>query len=81
MKVTSCAVFVLAFGITNAFWSDCPGLNVPGPDEIISPNCSGERCRAERGGELVAEIFATPIAVHTELRTRITAFIFGIGEK
>lgn len=80
MKVTFCAIFVLALGLSNAFWSNCPGTNVPGPDDVISPNCGVDRCRVERGGEFPVVIFATPIGIHTELRTRITAFIFGIGE-
>ncbi|XP_070499664.1 uncharacterized protein [Chironomus tepperi] len=78
-KFTIFVIFLTISCLAEAFWSDCPGSNVPGPDDIVSPNCSGDRCRAVRGESLIARIYATPQAVHHELIARVTAFVFGIG--
>lgn len=72
-------IFVIFLVNGEDFWSSCPGSLAPGPDYIRSPHCSGDRCIGVRGEYVEADIYATPIADHKELRTRVTAFIFGIG--
>lgn len=81
MKSIICVILLSAsYCLAETFWSNCPNSDVPGPDKIISPNCGVERCQAVRGEKVIAKIYATPRAVHHELMTRVTAFIFGIGE-
>ncbi|KAL7044567.1 hypothetical protein ACKWTF_001972 [Chironomus riparius] len=79
MKFIIFIIFLSSSCFADTFWSNCPGSNVPGPDYIVSPQCSGDRCQAVRGESVTAKIYATPRAIHNELITRVTAFIFGIG--
>lgn len=73
-------IFVAVFGLTSAsFWTNCPNTNAPGPDYMRSPFCGETRCSVVRGQNFTADIYATPQGSHVELRTRITAFVLGIG--
>lgn len=81
MKFIIFVILLSTSSYADTFWSSCPNSNVPGPDNIVSPQCSGDRCLAVRGESVNAKIYATPRAVHNELITRVTAFIFGIGKK
>ncbi|XP_070506660.1 uncharacterized protein [Chironomus tepperi] len=69
----------LVFHKSHGFWSECPGTGLPTLDSLESPNCSRDRCTAIRGEEFVARIHVTLHGAHNELRTRLTAFFFGIG--
>ncbi|KAG5674352.1 hypothetical protein PVAND_004327 [Polypedilum vanderplanki] len=79
MKLPILIVFIFLFANVRAFYTRCSHTNAPGPDHIVSPNCNSERCFGVRGDVVNADIWATPLGAHTELRTRITAFILGIG--
>ncbi|CAG9803563.1 unnamed protein product [Chironomus riparius] len=79
MKYLFCLIIALSFGLYQAFWTECPGSGVIGPDSITSPNCTIDRCRVTRGQLLSADILVTWSGSHSELRTRITAFLLGIG--
>ena len=73
--------FVLVFGPSNAFWSGCAGTDIPTIDSLESPQCNGDRCRAVRGEVFYARAYVTLGEINFELRTRLTAIFFGIGEK
>ena len=81
MKIVPIIFFTaLCFNFSQAFWSVCTGSGIPSIDDMTSPTCSAERCRAIRGEIFEATILATLHRAHNELRTRLTAFLFGIGE-
>ncbi|XP_070506505.1 uncharacterized protein [Chironomus tepperi] len=79
MKYLFCLTVVISIGLNHAFWTDCPGSGVIGPDSITSPNCTADRCRVVRGEVMTADILVTWSGNHHELATRITAFMFGVG--
>ena len=81
MKLTILISFIFLFGTCSALWSACPGSNAPGPDSVTSPNCCAVRCVVERGGMLYATIHVTFQSSHKNLRTKVTAFWLGFGEK
>lgn len=78
MKFVLLFTFACIFGLSQAYWANCP--NVPGLDLFESPNCSGDRCRAIRGETFYAWLLLTTPEVYEELRIVATAFIFGIGK-
>ncbi|XP_070506676.1 uncharacterized protein [Chironomus tepperi] len=59
-------ILISALGLNQATWTDCPGLNVPGPDSVNSKL-------------LLPVLRITFQDVHNELRSRVTAFMLGIG--
>lgn len=81
MKYLFCLTIALSFGLYQAFWTDCPGSGVIGPDSITSPNCTATRCSVTRGQILSADILATFSASHNELRTSVIATWLGISKK
>jgi hypothetical protein len=78
MKFIILLTFAYIFGLSQAFWSDCPG-GLPGLDSFESPQCT-DRCRAVRGEIFTGHILFTTPAVYQQLLSRATAFIFGIGK-
>ena len=78
MKFVFLLTFAYIFGLSQAFWADCPG-SIPGFDLFESPQCSGDRCRATRGDTFNGKFLFHTAGVYNELRVRATAFIFGIG--
>ncbi|KAL7031650.1 hypothetical protein ACKWTF_007086 [Chironomus riparius] len=78
MKFVFLLTFVCVFGVSQAFWTNCPG-SVPGLDLFESPQCSGDRCRATRGEIFYGKFWFHTAGAYNELRSRATAFIFGIG--
>ena len=77
MKFIALIIFIF-IGQSHAFWSACPGTNLPTLDSFESPSCT-DRCRAIRGDIFHATLLKTFRGAHHQLRTRLTAFIFGIG--
>ncbi|KAL7031648.1 hypothetical protein ACKWTF_007085 [Chironomus riparius] len=78
MKFIFVLTIVILFGYSHAFWSACPGTTLPSLDSMESPSCT-DRCRAVRGEVFYGTLRMTFQEAHQELRSRVTAFIFGIG--
>ena len=79
MKFVFLLGFACIFGISQAYWSNCPG-GIPGFDTFESPQCSGDRCRAVRGEVFYVELSYYVSGAYEELRVRATALIFGVGK-
>ena len=78
MKFIFSIIIFIIFERSHAFWSACPGTNLPTLDSMESPSCT-DRCRVIRGEVFHGTLLMTYREAHQELRTRVTAFIFGIG--
>lgn len=68
---------LLAVSESHAFWAACPGILAP--TSVSSAVCSGASCTVSRGQPFTASAQITFNGAFSNLHTRVTVFVLGIG--